>query len=351
MRRIYKNADLGDRITDITVEDGVFVSLEPTDEAGEDLAGARVRPGLIEIHAHGCLGYDTMEPGHLDEMSAFWAQHGITAWLPTTMTMGMDDIRAALAQPVGGRPGCAEVVGFHLEGPYIAMKYKGAQNPDFVKTPDLEEFRSLPNVTLVTLAPEVEGALDFIRECDACVALGHTAADYDCCLQAAEAGAKCLTHMFNAMSGIHHRNPGPIGAAVTADMYVQLIGDGLHVHPAVMLAAWRMFGTDRLVLISDALRATGLAPGEYLFGGQHIRVDGGLCKLDDGTIAGSITTLHECVLRAVKAGIPADDAWRCASQTPAEMLGLKKGRIEVGYDAEFVVTDTELRVLRTVTKY
>lgn len=344
---ILKNVKFKDKITDIQVENGRFThigNIDASDERSVDAEGLKIIPGLIDIHSHGCLGYDTME-GNLPEMARYELSHGITTWYPTTMTMSFDDIRHATEAPITGFPG-AHIPGFHLEGPFISKKYKGAQNEAFIKEPTLELLRECKNAKLITLAPELAGAEDFIRECGIVVALGHTACDYDTAVRAFRAGATCLTHTFNAMTPLHHREPGPIPAAADCGAYAQLISDGIHVHPAMVRLLFRLFGDDRVVLISDSLRATGLGDGEFMFGGQKVILKDGVARIESGAIAGSTTHLFECMRRAVSFGIPEETAIRAASENPARLMGLNKGKIEVGYDADFLLVTDDLRLRR-----
>lgn len=345
---ILKNLLFEGKLTDITVENGTITAIAPASKktAGMDCSGLSVIPGLVDMHTHGCVGYDTMD-AHFEEMSVFLAQNGTTSWLPTTMTMDYESIRRVTeaSREVSG----AQILGFHMEGPYINEKRKGAQNGKFIKNPDLAEFLSLDGMKVVTIAPELEGSEEFIKECGALVCIGHTDADYDTCIKAIEAGANCLTHTFNAMPGIHHRNPGPIGAALEKNIYAQAITDGLHLHPAIVLLLYKAFGPERMVIISDAMRATGLGDGTYEFGGQDITVKDGVARTLDGAIAGSTSTLWQCVKRAASFGVPFEDAVRMATRTPADMIGEpKKGRIEVGADADLLLLDANLEIERVM---
>lgn len=344
---ILRNLTVNGAACDITVADGKITEIAPhTEGEGQDFGGARAVPGLVEIHAHGCAGFDTMD-GEFAQMCDFLAKNGTTSWLPTTMTMDYDSIKKAITgnTDVSG----TDIIGFHMEGPYIASKYKGAQNEKFIKAPDLDEFKSLPGFRMVTLAPELEGSMDFIRNCGAVVSLGHTACDYDTAIEAIEAGASCLTHTFNAMPPIHHRNPGPIGAAAEKGIYAQVICDGLHIHKAAILLLYKVFGRERMVLISDSMRATGLCDGEYEFGGQPIQVVNGVARTMDGAIAGSTSTLWFCVKKAVEFGIPFENAVYMATEVPARLIGAdNKGRIAVGCDADILILDDKLELDRVM---
>ncbi len=342
------NAVVDGKMTELYAKDGVFCTAREIGSEATviDACGATVRPGLVEIHSHGCLGFDTME-GNLSEMSAFQFQNGVTSWLPTTMTMPLSDIQAATDNiPPRGKSE-ARIVGFHLEGPYIAEKYKGAQNSTYLALPRIEDLNKLRNYKMITVAPELHGAMDFISKADAVVSLGHSAAGYEIGERAFRCGARCLTHTCNAMAPFHHRDPALIGAALTGDGYAQVICDGVHIHPAMILALYRMFGPERMILISDSMRATGLSDGTYSFGGQTVTVKDGTARTEDGALAGSTATLYDCVRSAVRFGIPEEDAYRMASRTPAELMGWKKGRLLPGYDAEIIFVGMDGELLQT----
>lgn len=343
---IFKNAKINGQLCDFEVVDGKFTKIGKIDGEGTDLGGNTVIPGLVDVHTHGCVGGDTMD-AEFAKMCDYLAKNGITSWLPTTMTVAMEDI----AKTMNSDTNCkgAQILGFHMEGPYINVKYKGAQNEKFIKAPDIEEFKKLPNVKMVTIAPEVEGSMEFIKEAkDLCVvSLGHTDTTYDIAMEAIKNGANCLTHSFNAMPPLHHRNPGLLGAGMETGIYAQIICDGLHIHKAVILAMYKIFGIDRLVLISDSMRATGMSDGEYEFGGQPILVKDGVARTMEGAIAGSTTNLWACVNKAVEFGIPFEDAVKMATETPAKMIGVNKGQLKEGFDADFVVLDDARKILGT----
>lgn len=341
---ILKNVTIKGVLSDIHVENGKITAVTAADASaqGVDMGGKTAIPGLVDCHTHGCVGGDTMD-GEFDAMCDFLAKSGTTSWCPTTMTQSYEAILKAMS----GKTDCkgANILGFHMEGPYISPKYKGAQNEKFIKSPDIDEFNSLPNIKMVTIAPELEGSIEFIKKCPAVVSLGHTACDYDKAIEAIEAGALCLTHTFNAMPPIHHRNPGPIGAAAEKQIYAQVISDGLHLHKAAVLMLYKMFGRERMVLISDSMRATGLCDGEYEFGGQPIDVVDGVARTRDGAIAGSTSTLWHCVKTAASFGIPFDDAVYMATEVPARLIGCpEKGRIEVGADADILIINEDMSI-------
>ncbi len=343
----YKNACLNGEICDISVDGGIIVNIGKTEEGGIDLCGARVEAGLIDIHTHGCDGSDTMDGDSLEKMAAFHARNGVTSWLPTTMSADIDRLRTLTDVDISQYAG-SNILGFHLEGPFINEKYKGAQNSDFIQDPDFKSFEKIKNVRMVTVAPELCRATEFIKKCKCLVSIGHTSADYDTTVKAIDSGAVCITHIFNAMPPLHHRNPSVIGAASDKNIYVQVICDGVHLHPATIRILYKIFGAEKMVLISDSMRATGLSDGTYELGGQIVTVKGCQARLADGALAGSVSPLLSCVKKAIEFGIPEKDAFKMASASPARLLGIKKGELKVGFDADFIVLDSNLNVVKTV---
>ncbi len=350
MKKIFKNAKINGVITDIVVEDGKFKAIGKCNDEGTDLNGAEVIPGLIDIHIHGSMNHDTMDMdvAGLNEISKYLAKQGVTSFLPTTMTVAIEDIKTVTNGEIPKTDG-AEIIGYHLEGPYIADSRRGAQNPKHIRKPDIKEFAQFENVKMITVAPEVEGGMEFIKNCKSVVSLGHSDADYETSLEAIKNGAKCLTHTCNAMTPLHHRFPGLVGAAITGDAYAQIICDGVHIHPSMVLMFYRTFGKERMVLISDAVKAAGMPDGIYDLGGLPIKVVNSLATLlESDVVAGSTSNLMLGVKNAIKFGIPKEDAIYMATKTPATLIGANKGEISVGYDADFVVVDDELNVKMTV---
>ena len=347
--KIIKNVNLYGKITDITVENGKIAAIGKTNESGTDFGKNRIFPGLIDVHSHGCIGFDTME-GHLEEMADYQLANGTTTWYPTTMTMSPEDIIAATKNSISFGHG-ANIPGFHMEGPFINKKYKGAQNEAYILPPSMELFNKCDNIKRVTIAPETEGSEEFIRDCPAVVSLGHTDADYNTAMKAFAAGARSLTHTYNVMPGIHHRAPGPIGAGSDSpEVMAELICDGRHVHSSAVKMLIKIFGTDRIMLISDSMKATGLTDGVYLFGGQNITVKDGMALTETGNLAGSTSTLFECVKTAISFGIKEEDAIKMASENPARHMGLNKGKIEVGYDADFIIVDDDFNLVNAIAR-
>ena len=346
---ILKNAMVGGRLADITMDrqTGKILSVEKIELAGRDMNGAEIVAGLVDIHAHGCMGCDTMDGDMLPEMSEFLAQKGTTSWCPTTMTATVEDIRRVVARSFLPTEG-AHVLGFHLEGPYISPKFCGAQKAELAKAPDTADFANLDGIALMTLAPELTGAMEYIQNAPFPVSLGHTAADFETAQTAFRKGANSVSHIFNAMPPLHHREPSVVGAALIENAYVQVICDGKHIHPAVIMALYRMFGSDRMILISDSMRATGLSDGTYELGGQPVIVKDGVARTESGTLAGSTSTLADCVRCATELGIPRAEAIKMASETPAKYLGIPKGKIAPGYDADLLVVDDKLNIKEVI---
>lgn len=341
---IIYNAEIGGKLKSVKIVNGIIENVcENVGKGDIDAEGNRLIPGLIDVHTHGCIGFDTMD-ADFKPMCRFYAEHGTTSFLPTAMTMGYDALER-VTNAETDFPG-ANILGFHFEGPYISVKHKGAQNEKYIKNPSIKEFSRFKNVKMITLAPELPGALEFIKaEAPNCiVSIGHTDCDYGTAIAAIDNGAFCLTHIYNAMPPFHHRNPGPVGAAFERHIYAQIICDGFHISRPALLAAYKMFGTDRMILISDSIRSAGLPDGEYESGGLKVYLKNGTARLANGTIAGSSATLLDCVKTAVSFGIPFDDAVKMASETPANMLDIKKGRIESGYDADLLIVDGELNL-------
>lgn len=347
--KLIKNVTLYGEVVDIAVENGKITGIGKYDARGVDFGGNKIYPGLIDTHSHGCIGKDSSD-GDLAEMARYYLKNGTTTWYPTTMTVGFDDICSACLSDTEIEGG-ANIPGFHLEGPFINKALKGAQNEEYVIKPTMDLIKACKKAKKITVAPEVEGAIDFIKECGIVVSLGHTTTDYDTAREAFLAGATCLTHTYNCMPGLHHRNPGPIPAGAECGAYAELICDGIHVHPAMVRLLVGLYGTDRIVLISDSVRPAGLADGEYELGGLPITVKGGVARTEGGNLAGSTSMLIDCVRCAIRFGIPEYDAVKMATENPARLMGLKeKGKIEVGFDADFIIVDDEFNLIKAVAR-
>jgi N-acetylglucosamine-6-phosphate deacetylase len=286
-------------------------------------------------------------------MSEILPQYGVTSFIPTCCTAKEDKLIEkikAIVKSMGKEKG-ANILGIHLEGPFINKKHKGAQNEANIIKPDMELFCACDNVKLITLAPEIEGAMEFIESCPAVTVLGHSDATYEIAKEAFNKGVRSITHTFNAMAGIHHREPGAIGAGSDdGRVYAQLISDGKHVHPSAVRMLVKIFGEDKVVLISDSMQATGMADGEYKVSGLHVTVTNGFAYTDDGHLAGSTSTLSDCVRCAVTFGIPEATAVKMASENPARLMGLNKGKVEVGYDADLIMVKDDFRIVKSIVR-
>ncbi|AIF52861.1 N-acetylglucosamine-6-phosphate deacetylase [Pelosinus sp. UFO1] len=323
-----------------------------------DADGRYVSPGFIDVHVHGCNGFDTMdeEEKALAAISKGVLQTGVTSFMPTTMTMpfarieqSMERIRQAMKESSG-----AEVLGCHMEGPFINENYKGAQDKRFIMAPDIEKIEPyLDCIKIITIAPEIGESHDFIEACTKrglVVSIGHSSATYEQTMKAIDAGVSHMTHIFNALPPLHHRFPGAIGAAMDSDIVCELIVDNLHVHPAMQRILLKVKGLENIILITDAMRASLLGEGQYDLGGQNVIVKQGEARLADGVIAGSVLTLNRGVRNFMEnKGIDLVSAISLVTLNPARELGVldRKGSIEVGKDADLVVFDEELNIFAT----
>ena len=329
------------------------------EQAVYDLTGLTVIPGLIDIHFHGSVGHDFMEgtPEALHAIATFQASQGVTAICPATMTMPEADIVKACANAKDFVPTAteAELVGINMEGPFISPRKVGAQNPEYVHSPDIDFFHrcyeaSGKKIKLMAIAPEEEHALATIAALkdEVLPSIAHTCTSYEIASEAIRLGATHLTHMYNAMPGLAHRDPGPIAAASDASWCeAELICDGVHIHPAAVRAAFRLMGAERMILISDSMMAAGLPDGEYELGGQAVFVKNGKACLASGTIAGSVSNLYYCMKTAHQiVGLPLETTVRCATFNPARSIGILKdyGTIAPGKVASLVVLNPDLSI-------
>ena len=323
-----------------------------------DGEGCFAIPGLIDIHFHGCAGADFCDADleGLERMEKYEASVGVTSVCPASMTVSEEELHKIMktAAAYENKKG-ARLVGIHMEGPFINEAKKGAQAAENIRLCDETLYRRLQAesgnlIKLVDVAPETEGAMEFIEAVkdEVVISIAHTTADYDTAGLALEKGASHVTHLYNAMPAFSHREPGVVGAARDhKNCRVELICDGIHIHSSVVRATFAMFGADRITLISDSMRATGLEDGQYTLGGQDVYVKGTRATLKDGTIAGSVTNLMGCLKTAVlEMGIPLEDAVACATMNPAKELGIydQCGSITPGKRADLVLLDEKLNV-------
>lgn len=320
-----------------------------------DCSGKYIIPGIVDIHTHGCGGADACDATReaLETMSYTQGKAGITSFCATSMTVPeeqLDRVFTEVGKYMKEKPRGAAVIGINMEGPFFCESKKGAQRGDCLKLPDVDFFRRLNekcggNVKLVDLAPELEGAIDFIKAVkdEVNVSVGHTAADYDIAANAFRNGANHVTHLYNAMNGLTHRSPGVIGAASDSNVYTELICDGIHIDASAIRAAFKLM-TDRVCLISDSMSACGMPNGEYELGGQKVIMKDRKAVLTDGTIAGSATNLADCMRKAVEFGIPLETAIKAATYNPAASIGMEKqiGSIDINLDADIIVMNKDL---------
>ncbi len=327
-----------------------------------DAKGGYVAPGLIDLHIHGYLGKDVCdgEEESIRTISKGLLANGVTGYLPTTMTVDMKVVRKALEvcralkEESRDWEGSA-ILGCHAEGPFISEKKKGAQDPKYILKPDAKFVKEYADIIrIITLAPEEDEDFKAIseirRDTDVIVSMGHTSADYETAMKSTESGVRHTTHLFNAMTPLAHRAPGVVTAALNSDVSAELIVDTFHVNPVFYNMLWKLKGR-KLCFITDCLPAGGLPEGEYTLGGQKIIYRGIVCRLADGTVAGSILHLNKGVWNVYSnSDIPLYECVNCASLNPATVLGLdsRKGSIEIGKDADIIITDGEFNVQKTV---
>jgi len=355
------------RKADIEVHSGVITALgEKLPQSGHEIINAEddyVIPGLVDIHTHGAMGADFSDgtPEAMETIAKHHLSHGVTSLLCTTMSLPDDLTENACktARPLINAifPDRAVMRGVHLEGPFFSQAKRGAQNADYIIDPDISMFKRLneasgENVRMIAIAPELEGSLDFIKEAaEVCtVSLAHSSCDYVTACKGFESGSNHATHLFNGMNPFSHREPGIIGAAYDSGAYIELIADGIHIHPSVVRIVFKLYGDDRVCLISDSMRACGLVDGKYDLGGQTVTVTGKTAVTNDGSLAGSVTSLADCMRNVVEFGIPLEKALKAVTINPAKSVGLdaQVGSITVGKRADILIMSKELAVKGTI---
>ncbi len=362
---IFKDFNLifPDRIEKGTVQikEGKIVSFHP-DESEDEIIhgqGRYLSPGFIDIHIHGAGNHDTMDGTFeaLDTISKTIANHGTTGFLPTTMTVSLKDINTAVevAKEAQGNVGGASILGVHLEGPFISKMAIGAQNPNFVEKPTLENFKEMVGQNMdfiknITIAPEVDGALElipYLRENNINVSMGHTKATYEEAMEGIKAGVNHSTHLFNAMTPFTHREPGVVGAIFDTDITTETISDGVHISYPSLRTAYKVKTTDKVLLITDTMMACGMPDGTYSLGGQPVISKNGAARLESGALAGSILTMDKAVQNVYhNTDLPLHEVIKMASYNGAKFIGVedKKGKIALNFDADLLILDESLEV-------
>lgn len=334
----------------------------PADCEVIDAEGRYVCPGLIDIHIHGNMGKDTMDGNEeaVTTIAKSIKRHGVTSFLPTTMTMGeeeiyksLDVIESLMNKELDG----AEVLGAHLEGPFINSKYKGAQSDKFIQVPNFSFIENYIDVIkIISYAPEVDDSLNFTKEVknktDITLSIAHTNATYEEAKLAIKLGASSVTHLFNAMTPLNHREPGVVGAAFTSDVFCEIICDNIHVNPQLFQFVLNNKGKDKVILISDCMRAGCMADGKYDLGGQDVFVKDGVARLASGTLAGSVLRLNKAVYNYKKhTNLSINDAINLASLNPAKSINMHKtkGSLDMNKDADIALFDEEFNCYMTIS--
>jgi N-acetylglucosamine-6-phosphate deacetylase len=327
-----------------------------------DAHGKYVSPGFIDIHIHGSGGKDTMdgESSDLKIISTTIAKNGVTGFLPTTMTMekekiykALDSVKLAMSGNIDG----AKILGAHMEGPFISQKFKGAHKKEHIIKPDFEFIKNYTDIIkIITMAPEEDFQFKFIKSVknnsDIVLSMGHTASDYETAMEAVEAGISNASHIFNAMPAFHHRAPGVVGAVLKSSISFELIADTLHIHPAVFQILLNAKGKDKMILITDSMRAGSMKDGKWELGGQEVVVENNSARLNDGSLAGSILTLNKAVLNVMEyTDLKIYEAVALASLNPAKLINAdnSKGSIKIGKDADLIIFDEELKVYLSIS--
>lgn len=363
---IIKNCKIifTDRIEEgsVLIKDGKIAEINPRENDDEilDAEGLYLSPGFIDIHIHGAGGYDTMDGTieAINTISKVIMNHGTTSFLPTTMTVSIEDINKSMKVikklKEEGSEG-ANVLGAHLEGPFISPKAIGAQNSEYLLKPSIENYKKIVEgcedaVTSITLAPEVEGAnelIEYLSSNGIVCSAGHTKADYKEMMESIKHGISHTTHLYNAMTGFTHREPGVVGAVFDSDITTETISDGIHISYPALKLAYKVKTTDKVMLVSDAMMACCMKDGKYALGGQDVYVKEGAARLENGALAGSVLTIDKAVENVYKnCNIPLHEAVKMAAYNPAKHCGVedRKGLINKGYDADLILFDENINI-------
>lgn len=348
----FKNGNIvteKNRVTQIDF-DGKYDSYD-----GFDCSGKYIFPLLVDIHTHGCVGYDFSFAGvdEICKMREYYLKNGIGTILPATVSLTDEDIvRAVTNIECASEKECtgADIAGINIEGPYLSPKKCGAHDISLLKAPDFDFINTLGDIVkIVNVAPEYENAFDFIKRYKGKTSIAHTDCDYDTAVNAIKMGANHITHIFNAMNGLNHRNPGVIGAFFDTDAYAEIICDCIHIHEAVLRMMFNA-KSERLVIISDSMAATGLDNGQYKLGKLDVTVNNGKATLADGTLAGSVLNAYDMMRKLIEHGVDKEKAVACATEIPAKSIGIddKYGKIEINRIADFVIADCNFNIVSVV---
>lgn len=341
--------------TDITIENDIITSLSENSNNGlSEFENYYAIPGLVDIHTHGCSGYDfsSASPDEINIMRNYYLKNGITSIMPTTVALSdeniikaVNNIKTASAKNTG-----ASIKGINLEGPYLSPSKCGAHDSSLLKEPDIDFISSLgDDIKVVHVAPEYQKAFDFIEKFKGKVSIAHTSCNYETAKKAIELGADHITHIFNAMNGLHHREPGVIGAFFDTKAVAELICDSIHIADPLLRMMFSSYG-DRIAIISDSMAATGLSDGVYKLGNLDVYVKNCVASLENGTLAGSAMNIYQMLRNLVKIGVKKEKAILSATQIPADSVGIGNicGKIEEGRKADIVLTDSELNIVKII---
>jgi N-acetylglucosamine-6-phosphate deacetylase len=352
---------------EVLIKNGKIEKINPNSFYNEEIIdgeGCYLSPGFIDVHIHGAGGFDTMD-GTVESIisiSKVIAAYGTTSFLPTTMTCALEDIKkaveAAAACMKEGTEG-AQVVGVHLEGPYISPQMIGAQNPNYVEKPSIESFNyiagdHISSIKSITLAPEVKGAkelIEYIKSLGIVVSIGHSKATYNEAVEGIKWGIGHSTHLYNAMTPFSHREPGIVGAVFDTDITTETISDGIHITYPALRIAYKQKGFDKVLLVTDAMMACGMPEGKYSLGGQDVFVKEGAARLKEGNLAGSILTLDKAIRNVYKNNNYAlYEVVKMATYNGAKHCGIadRKGLIKEGYDADLVLFDEDINIKKVI---
>ncbi len=358
---IVLDDDFKFRKYDLCYENGVICD-DSTGDADIDCSECYVVPGLIDIHIHGAMGFDNMDLSYeaINTISYFLAKNGVTTFLPTLITQSRKNMTAAAVNIKNAKErgvSGADIAGIYMEGPYFSPLHKGAHDEKYLRNPSCEEFEDIFRqcgrlVKIIGIAPELDGAMDFIvAEKDRVrISIGHTDSDYDTAIKAVAAGASQMIHTFNAMRPFLHREPNAVGAAFDSGIFCECISDGFHLSPTAVRLLYKAVGADKLILITDAIRAAGMADGKYELGGLPVTVTDGKAYAQSGSIAGGTSTLLKCVKKAAEFGIPLENAFMAATKNPAIAIGNfnDRGSIIRGKRADLLVLNKDLTIKNVI---